>query len=231
MKRQVKTSKTDEVSRLRAIQEELQKERETQEKESRKAKFPDLMQLAIAAMRACRELTWNNKKGSTDAGKKAELIKSVGEATKAFVKAYREIVRNDLTRWWGAELQKEYVKGAPKALLEYYLSDEPDKTKPLAYTLEKAADDYVRGWELLGRKNRKELPGPIEIVGNGALAVQMLIEQLSAGDEIQKVQAKILEIVFKDPITYIGKPAESTEAKNFTLGETLGVKDQESSGE
>ena len=43
---------------------------------------------------------------------------------------------------------------------------------------------------MLGKKekDRKELSGPIEIVGNGELAVQSLIEQLSAGDEIQKIQ-------------------------------------------
>ncbi|MDO8442646.1 MAG: hypothetical protein Q7S81_00040 [bacterium] len=214
------------LEQLRAMQDKIKKDNEIQERESRKAKFPGLLQLAIVAMRACRELTWNNKHGASDAAKKSELMGKVTETTEAFVKAYRQIVGNDLGLWWGAELQKEYVKGAPEALLVYYLSDNPNKTKPLAYKLKEAADEYVRGWGMLGKKekDRKELSGPIEIVGNGELAVQSLIEQLSAGDEIQKIQVTMLEELFKDPITHLGKPAEDPEKKNFTLGATLSVK-------
>ncbi|MCL5017094.1 MAG: hypothetical protein M1155_00290 [Patescibacteria group bacterium] len=213
-------NRTDEVNELRAKMEKLQEEKAMREKESRKAKFPELMQLAIAAMRAARELTWHNKKGQRDETVKTELVNKVVETTKAFTKAYREIVRNDLKRWWGAELQKQYIQGAPEALLVYYLSDNPDATKPLAYTLKKAAEDYVRGWEMLGKKNRKELPGPIEVKGNGALAVQILIERLQNGDELQKLQAQILEKVFEDPISALGQ--KDPEVKGFRLGETLG---------
>jgi hypothetical protein len=218
------------LSELKAAQQELQKEKEIEERKSRIAKLASvLMPLAVTAMRACRELTWSNKNGPADAGKKAELTQKIAEATKAFAKAYREIVCKspDIKNWWGAELQKEYVKGAPKALLEYYLSDEPDRTKPLAYKLEEAADEYVRGWEMLGRKNRKELHGPVEAVGNGALAVEVLIEQLNAGDKIQKIQVQILERLFKGPISALGKKSEKpVEAKNPTLGETLNEKEE-----
>lgn len=209
------------IEQLKKVQEELKKDKATQEKESRKAKFPALMQLAITAMRACRELTWSNK-NSADTTKKAALMLSVSEATKAFVKAYREIVRNDLGRWWGAELQKAYIQDNSEALLVYYLSDNPDKTKPLAWSLKKAADEYIRGWEMLGKKNRTTLSGPIDVVGNGSLAVQMLIEQLKTGDEIQKAQAEIVEILFEDPIDALGKkPTEKAEPEGFILGETL----------
>lgn len=205
----------NEAQRLRELMEKLEAEKKIQERESRKAKFPALIQLAITAMKFNRERTWNSTKGAADAAKKAELDKKVKDATEEFVKTYREIVRNDLGRWWGAALQKEYIKGAPEALLTYYLSDNPEKTKPLAYFLKKAADDYIRGWELLGNKNRKELSGPIDVVGNGDLAVQTLIEQLRAGDELQKTQAKILELVFEDPISALGKKAPETSDAVF----------------
>lgn len=220
-----RNNKADEAARLRALRDQLEEEKVRQEKEGRKSKFPALMQLAITAMRSSRERTWLLKQGSGDAAKKAEADKKVKADNEAFVKAFRQIVRNDLKRWWAAELQAAYIKGAPEALLTYYLSDNPAKTKPLAYALKKAGDDYVRGWELLGKKKREEMPGPIEVKGNGALAVQILIEQLSEGDDIQKTQAKILEIVFKDPIEALGqKPSEST---GFTLGDTLSADEKE----
>lgn len=219
------------LEQLRAMQDQIKKDNEIQERESRKAKFPDLLKLAIAAMKACKELTWNNKHGASDAAKKSELMKKVTETTEAFTKAYRQIVGNDLALWWGAELQKEYVKGAPEALLVYYLSDNPNKTKAIAYKLKEAADEYVCGWGMLGKKekDRKELSGPIEIVDNGELAVQALIEQLSVGDKIQEIQAIMLEKLFKDPIAHLGKPAEDPEKKNFALGANLSVKEGEGS--
>jgi hypothetical protein len=210
----------DEVNELRARMEKLQKEKEAKERESRLARFPELMALAIAAMKASKELTWNNKQGNTaDTGKKTELIKKAAETSAAFIKGYREIVKNDLKWEWGAELQKSYVQSAPEALLIYYLSDSPNQTKPLAYSLKKAAEDYIYGWELLGKKERQKLPGPIDKVGNGALAVQILIEQLKEGDDIQKLQAQILEKVFHEPINHFGQ--KKSEPKNFTLGEAL----------
>jgi hypothetical protein len=180
------------------------------------------MKLAVTAMRACRELTWGKKKGSLDAGKKAEMSQKVKENTEMFLRAYRQIVGNDLKSQWSTEVQKEYVKGAPEALLMYYLSDNPSAVKGLAHSLKKAADKYVRGWEMLGRNKRNELPGPMEITGNGTLAVQILIEQLKDGDEIQKVQAQILKAVFEKPLsTLAAKPANPPEPKGFTLGDTL----------
>ncbi len=214
-------NKTDEMKRLRELQEQLETAKVEQEKNSRKAKFPELLALALTAMKSNRERTWNIKKGSADNDTMAKLNEKVKTDGEAFVKAYRRIVRNDLKRWWGAELQKAYIQGAPDALLVFYLSDNPNETKPLAYALKKAADDYVRGWELLGKKNRKELSGPLDRVGNGALAVQILIEQLKAGgDKLQEVQAKILEITFADPIAALGQ--KNSESDGFTLGETLG---------
>ena len=212
-------NKADQERELRNRMEQLQEANIHQERNARMAKFPYLIQLAIAAMKAYGELTWNNKHNAADAAKKAELMKKVKEATEAFVKTYREIVRNDLKRRWGAELQKEYVKGAPKELLVYYLSDNPNKTRTLACKLQDAADDYVRGWKMLGKKDRKELPGPIEIVGNGELAVQVLIEQLKVEGEVQKMQAQILEIVFENPISAIGKKA--LEITGFPIGEVV----------
>ena len=212
-------NKADKMNELRARMEQLEEARINQERNARMAKFSDLMQLAIMAMRSNRERTWNNKQGSVDATKKAELDRKVKEDGEAFVKAYRQIVRNDLKRRWGAELQKEYIQGAPEALLVFYLSDSPEKTKPMACSLKKAADDYVRGWEMLGKKNRKELPGPIEVVGNGDLAVQILIEQLKTEGEIQKTLAQLLELAFEDPISAIGKKAP--EITGFPIGEVI----------
>lgn len=212
-------NKANQEMELRNRMEQLQEARINQERNARKAKFPDLMQLAITAMRLNKEKTWNEKQAPADSVKIAELDKKVKEATEAFVKAYRQIVRNDLKRRWGAELQKAYIQDAPEALLVFYLSDSPEKTKPLAYSLKKAADDYVRGWEMLGKKNRKELPGPIDVVGNGDLAVQVLIEQLKVEGEVQKMQAQILEIVFEDPISAIGKKAP--EITGFPIGEIV----------
>jgi len=220
-------NKTDEIAELKARQEQLQEAKKNQEKESRKAKFPNLIQLAMAAMKCNREKTWNTKHGGADPAKLSELTKKVRESGKAFLKAFRQIVHNDLKRWWGAELQKAYIQGAPEALLVFYLSDDPNKTKPLAYALKNAADEYIQGWALLGKKKREELPGPIDKVGNGSLAVQILIEQLKNGDDIQKLQAQILEKVFEDPIDALGQ--KNPEPTGFTLGETLGVQDQEGS--
>jgi len=214
------------LEQLRAIYEKLEEEKIAA---SRNAKLLALKQLADIAMKANRERTWNNKQGSADTVKKAELDKRVQEAQGAFRKGYLEMVSKDqrMKRWWGAELQKAYIQGAPEALLIYYLSDNPDKTKPLAYSLKKAADDYIRGWELLGKKSRKELHGPIDIVGNGALAVQILIEQLKAGDDIQKTQAQILEIVFEDPISALGQKNPETTGLGIELGKIIGEKNQE----
>lgn len=216
-------NRTDEINRLRAMQKELQKDKENQERESKKAKLPALLQLAITAMKACREKTWHIKKqGSVDAAKAAELNKKVLEDSEVFKKAYRQIVTYDLKRLWAAELQKAYVQGAPEVLLIYYLSDNPERTRGLAYSLKKAADDYIRGWELLGKKNRAELPGPLEAKGNGALAVKLLIEQLEEGDEIQKLQAQILKIVFEPMAALEQKDtSEQQNPKGFMLGETI----------
>lgn len=205
--------RSDEVRRLRELGKKLEESKVIQEKESRKAKFPGLMQFAVASMNSNRSRTWNNKQGSLDADKKAELDKKVSEDRLAFDNAYRQIVRNDLRNWWGAEVQKAYIQGMPEALLIYYLSDDPARTQKLSYALKKAADDYIRGWELLGKKNRKELSGPIDAADNGLLAVQMLIEQLKKGDGIQQTQAKILEIVFESPISALGR--KTSEPNGF----------------
>lgn len=217
-------SNTQKIEELKRVQEELRKDNENREWEAKKAKLPALLQLAMAAMNANRVKTWAKNHGPVDDAKKAEINKNIEETQKAFEKSFREIASNDprIRNWWGAELQKAYVQGAPEALLIYYLSDNPN-TKPRAFALKNAADEYVRGWELLGKKNRKELPGPIEVRGNGALAVQLLIEQLKAGDAIQKAQAEIVEILFEDPISNLGKPvAAEPKTEGFVLGEVAG---------
>jgi len=219
------------LNELRAAQQKLEEEKKDQERKARIAGLPALVQLAVAAMKACGALTWHNKHSPADAEKKSELAQKVKESAETFKKAYRKIVGNgpdNIKNWWGAELQKEYVKGASKALLEYYLSDEPDKTKPLAYKLEEAADQYVRGWGMLGKKDRKALHGPLERIGNGKLAVEMLIEQLREGDEIQKIQVQILEGLFEGPISALGTPAQDPEAENFKLGQNLSPKNEDS---
>ncbi len=219
-----RSNRTDELNKLRALQDKILREKEV---EARSARLSALLVLAKAAMNEKRAETWGNKHGNVDAAKKSELEQRVKETREAFVKGFRETVGNDprMRRWWGAELQKAVIQGAPEALLMHYLSAEgPEKTKALSYSLKKAADDYVRGWELLGKKERKELSGPLDRVGNSALAVQIVIEQLKAGDEIQKAQGQILEILFEDPIAALGQ--KNPKPEGFSLGETLGAKDQ-----
>jgi len=223
-------NKADELNRLRQLQKELEK---SKEQETRKANFQTLKQLAIADMKANRERTWYVKQipnGFVDTVKKAELDRKVNEAHAEFVKKFQEFVGNNPRnrRWWGAELQKAYIQGAPQALLVNGLSDDSDQSKPLAWTLKRAADDYIRGWAMLNRKDQATLPGPLDVTGNGALAVQLLIEQLKdSGDEINETQAQILEIEFEDPISALGQKNIKTEG--FTLGETLEEKSTTSS--
>lgn len=215
-------NKTDEINRLRQLQKELEKRKE---EETRIANFQSLKQLAIADMKANRERTWYVKQipnGFVDTVKKAELDRKVNEAHTEFLNKFREIVGSNPRnrRWWGAELQKAYIQGAPQALLINGLSDNPEQSKPLAWTLKRAADDYIRGWAMLNRKDQADLPGPLDIIGNGNLAIEVLIEQLKdSGDEISETQAKILEIEFEDPISALGQ--KQTKTGGFTLGDTL----------
>ena len=222
-------NKIDELNRLRALQRELE---ENRKRETRTANFVILKQLAIAAMKANRERTWYTKQipnGFVDTVKKAELDRKVNETHTEFIKKFREFVGNDQRnrRWWGAELQKAYIQGAPEALLVGGLSDNHEESKPLAWTLKKAADEYLRGWGMINRKDRAKLPGPIDIIGNGDLAVQILIDQLKeSGDDIQITQAQILEIVFEDPISALGRKHSKTDG--FRLKDTLEEKEKSS---
>jgi hypothetical protein len=189
-------------------------------------KIEKLTTIAITAMKANRALTWakaNKEPTETEKRKQNE------EKYKEFIDALKEIPQKNLHDWT-QRVQLAYIKNkAPKQIFYYLGGNERDFGR-LGYRLEKSADEYVKGWKLLGHKDREELLAPLFIVSpyelglpvtdnEGILCVQLLISKLKKGNWAQKEQAKIVEKHFEKIIARLGKKMPE---KGFILGEILG---------
>ena len=192
---------------------DLMKERSALERASKVSReLKKLLGIAETSMESFREFMRTKKrKEGTNEQEMKNLEKRVSEDRLYFNAQFRAVVlANHWQSVWKEAVLKEYVRMGRSAVF-YYLSEDVEGTRGMASAYKKRADEFVRGWQMLGMADRRDLPGPTDIVNkfglglpvtgdDGTIAILLLVSKLKEKGALEKKQAEILEMLFSNSI-------------------------------